>query len=91
MSFALPSKLYPKLSHIYILPINIYRLRLRLYLATCGYVRKLRFVRFKPMPTLTDVITSVTTFIGSYTVYISAGLVIGLAGVALRRLIRAGR
>lgn len=43
------------------------------------------------MPTLTDVITAVTGFISTYAVYISAGLVIGLAGSALGRLIRAGR
>lgn len=44
-----------------------------------------------PLPDLTTVITHTTTFISSWTVFISAGLVVGLGAFGLRRLMRSGR
>ncbi len=44
-----------------------------------------------PLPTLTEVITATSDFVADWAVFIAGGLIIGLAGVALSRLIRAGR
>lgn len=41
--------------------------------------------------TLTEIITAVTGFVSSYGVFIAAGLVVGVAGAAVTRLIRSGR
>lgn len=40
---------------------------------------------------LTDVLTSVTGFVQDWSVFIIAGLVVGLGSTLLRRLIRSGR
>lgn len=41
--------------------------------------------------TLTDVLTAVTSFVNDWSIFIVAGLVVGLGSTLLRRLIRAGR
>jgi hypothetical protein len=41
--------------------------------------------------TLTDVLTAVTSFVSNWSIFIVAGLVVGLGSTLLRRLIRAGR
>jgi len=43
------------------------------------------------MPTLTEIIAAVSDFVSDWAVFIAGGMVIGLAGVALRRLVRSGR
>ena len=43
------------------------------------------------MPTFTELVSSVTTFIADYAVFAAAGAAIGLLMFGLRRFIRAGR
>jgi len=41
--------------------------------------------------TLTEILNAVTDFTDAYSVYVSAGLILGLAFWGIRRLIKAGR
>jgi len=43
------------------------------------------------MPTLTEIINAVSSFVSNYAVFFVGGLVIGLAAWAISRLTRSGR